>query len=95
MKIEIPEPVRHPLTGFLSFIGAVWGVANAEVLLALVKAIFASAPQIFTGVTVGALTFPEFWPPTTLPDWAGVVATGLFGLYLLYKVNQNFDDNGL
>ncbi len=95
MKVNIPEPIRHPLTGLLSFIGTAWGVANAEVLLSLVKAVFASAPQIFTGVTVGALTFPEFWPPATPADWAGVAATGLFALYLLYKINQNFDENGL
>lgn len=95
MNITIPEEIRQPVTAVLSAVGAIWGVVNIDVLIAVGQAVFASAPQIFTGVTISALTLPEFLPPTTTADWIGVIASALFGVYLLYKINQNFNNQGL
>lgn len=95
MSIQFPKPVERVLTvGAAGFVG-LFGILNVEVLLAIVKALFVSAPQIFTGVSIGILTLPEFLPPTSTTDWLGVMAAVLFGTYLVYKIWKNFDAEGL
>lgn len=95
MSIQFPQPIERALkVGAAGFVG-VFGFLNVEFLLALVKAVFVSAPQIFTGVSIGVLTLPEFLPPTSTTDWLGVIAALLFSAYLVYKIWQNFDAQGL
>jgi len=95
MKVNFPEPAQGLLKAGAALFVGLFGVLNVEFLLALAKAIFVSSPQIFTGVTIGALTVPEFLPPTSTGDYVGLAAAGLFALYLGYKVYQNFDARGL
>jgi len=95
MRITLPETIRGPILGVSAIVAGLVGFAGPETLLLAAKAIFASAPQIFTGVTVGALTLPEFLPPTSIGDYAGLGATALFAVYLGYRVKNNFDERGL
>lgn len=95
MSIQFPQPVERVLKlGAAGFVG-VFGVLNVEFLMALAKALFVSAPQIFTGVSIGFLTLPKFLPPSSTTDWLVLAAAVLFGAYLAYKIWQNFDAQGL
>lgn len=95
MTVQFPKPVEGALkTGAAFFVG-IFGVLNVEFLMALVKAVFVSAPQIFTGVSIGFLTLPEFLPPDSTADWLVLVTALLFGFYLGYKIWQNFDAAGV
>jgi hypothetical protein len=55
----------------------------------------ASAPQLFSVASVGALTLPQVLPPQTTTDWVVVGAGVLFLAYSLRAINQKFDERGL
>lgn len=90
-----PEWMTHPLTVASGAVGSVTALFAPETLYLVGEAVFLSAPQIFTGITLGTLTLPNFLPPTSTADWLGVSAGVLMGVYLLYQVNKNFDQKGL
>lgn len=92
---NIPEWATHPVTAASGAVASLTALASPETLYLVGEAVLLSAPQIFTGVTLGTLTLPNFLPPSSTADWIGVGAGVLMGVYLLYQVNANFDDKGL
>lgn len=95
IDITLPEWLQSPVATASAVAGGLVGLFNPEIVYAAADALFVSAPQIFGGVTVATLTLPQFLPPETTADWLGVSAALLFGAYLLWRINENFDKEGL
>lgn len=85
------EIIKDPLAQAGAAIGGIFAAFNPEVLVALLDALFASTPQLFTGVTVSALTLPQVFPPDTTTDWVVVAAGVLMLAYLGRQILQNID----
>ena len=82
---------KDPLAQLTAGISGIFALLNPEVLLALFDALLASGPQIFSVVSVSALTLPQVLPPTSPAEWAVVVAAVLFIGYLGQQVYANLD----
>ena len=93
--MNVPKPLKSPVAKVTGGLTAIIGIAQPEVLFAVGDALIASGPQIFSVVSVSALTLPQILPPDSTADWVVVVAALLFALYLLREINQNFEREGL
>lgn len=93
--MNVREKLKSPFAKVGGGLTAVGAILRPDLLFAFSDALLASAPQIFSGLTVGALTLPQFLPPDTPVDWVLVAAAGLFLAYLGKEINDNFDREGL
>lgn len=93
--MNVRELVKSPFAKVSGGLAAIGAIARPGVLFSFSDALLASAPQIFSGLTVGALTLPQFLPPQSPVDWVLVSAAGLFLAYLAKEINDNFDREGL
>ena len=93
--MNIKQIVKSPVAKVSAGLGAIGAIAQPEFLFAVVDALVASGPQIFSALTVSALTLPQFLPPDSTIDWILVAAAALFVLYLAREVNENFEEEGL
>lgn len=89
--MNIKETLKSPAAKVTAGFGAIVGIAQPEVLYAVGDALVASGPQIFSALTISALTLPQFLPPTSTIDWILVGAAALFMVYLLGKIADNFE----
>lgn len=93
--MNVRKLLKSPFAKVSAGLGAIGAVARPELLFAFSDAVIASAPQIFSGLTVGALTLPQFFPPNSALDWVLVAAALLFMAYLAGEINDKFDREGL
>jgi len=89
--MNIKQLAKDPLTQLSAGIGGILALLNPEVLVAIFDALLASGPQIFSVVSVSALTLPQVLPPTSTTDWVVLAAGGLFIAYLGQQVLANLD----
>lgn len=93
--MNVRQLLKSPFAKVSGGLAAIGAIAQPELLFAVLDALLMSAPQIFSGLTVGALTLPQFLPPQSLVDWVLVGAAVLFIAYLVKEINDNFDREGL
>ncbi|VTT86108.1 hypothetical protein DM2_2146 [Halorubrum sp. DM2] len=89
--MNIKQIAKDPLAQLGAGISGIVALLNPEVLLALFDALLASAPQVFSAISVSALTLPQVLPPTSPVEWAVVAAAALFLGYLGRQVYANLD----
>jgi len=93
--MTIKEALKSPLAKVSAGITGILAVLNPDVWIVALDAMLASAPQLFSVASVGALTLPQVLPPQTTTDWVVVGAGVLFLAYSLRAINQKFDERGL
>jgi hypothetical protein len=93
--MTIKEALKSPLAKVSAGITGILAVLNPDVWFVALDAMLASAPQLFSVASVGALTLPQVLPPQTTTDWVVVGAGVLFLAYSLRTINQKFDERGL
>jgi formaldehyde-activating enzyme involved in methanogenesis len=93
--MTIKEALKSPLAKVSAGITGILAVLNPDVWIVALDAMLASAPQLFSVASVGALTLPQVLPPQTTTDWVVVGAGVLFVAYSLRTINQKFDERGL
>lgn len=86
---DIIEDPRAQVGGLLA---GIVGLFNVDFVVSLTDALFASAPQLFSAVSVGLLTLPEVYPPRSIAEWAVIAIGGLFLAYLLFRIRRNFTE---
>jgi hypothetical protein len=89
--MNIKKIAKDPLAQLSAGISGIVALLNPEVLLAVFDALVASGPQIFSVVSVSALTLPQVLPPTSTTDWVVVAAAVLFIGYLGSRVYENLE----
>ena len=89
--MNIKNIAKDPLAQLTAGISGIIALLNPEVLLAVFDALLASGPQIFSVVSVSALTLPQVLPPSSPAEWAVVGAAVLFIGYLGQQVLANLD----
>jgi hypothetical protein len=89
--MNIKQLAKDPLTQLSAGIGGILALLNPEILMAIFDALLASGPQIFSVVSVSALTLPQVLPPSSATDWVVLAAGGLFIAYLGRQVLANLD----
>jgi hypothetical protein len=89
--MNIKQLAKDPLTQLSAGIGGILALLNPEILVAVFDALLASGPQIFSVVSVSALTLPQVLPPSSATDWVVLAAGGLFIAYLGRQVLANLD----
>jgi len=89
--MNIKQLAKDPLTQLSAGIGGILALLNPEVLVAIFDALLASGPQIFSVVSVSALTLPQVLPPSSATDWVVLAAGALFIAYLGQQVLANLD----
>lgn len=89
--MTLKEIAKDPLAQITAGLSGIVALLNPEVLLALFDALFASAPQLFSAISVGALTLPQVIPPESAGEWVVVVVGALFMLYLGREIWLNID----
>jgi hypothetical protein len=89
--MNIKQLAKDPLTQLSAGIGGILALLNPEILMAIFDALLASGPQIFSVVSVSALTLPQVLPPSSATDWVVLAAGGLFIAYLGRQVLANLN----
>ena len=89
--MNLTEIAKDPLAQITAGLSGILALLNPDVLLALFDALFASAPQLFSAISVGALTLPQVLPPESTGEWVVVAAGGLFMVYLGREIWTNID----
>lgn len=89
--MNLKNIAKDPLAQLGAGFSAIIALLNPEILVAIFDALLASGPQIFSVVSVSALTLPQVLPPSSATDWAVVAAAGLFIAYLGQQVYANLD----
>ncbi|MDB2244506.1 hypothetical protein PM076_03495 [Halorubrum ezzemoulense] len=89
--MNIKQLAKDPLAQLGAGLSGIVALLNPEVFFALFDALLASGPQIFSVVSVSALTLPQVLPPTSTADWVVVGAAVLFIGYLTQQVLANLD----
>jgi hypothetical protein len=90
--MNIKKIAKDPLAQLTAGVSGIFALLNPEVLVAITDALLASGPQLFSVISVGALTLPQVLPPSGPTDWAVIAGATLFLAYLLRQVADNFDD---
>ncbi|OYR55529.1 hypothetical protein DJ73_02180 [Halorubrum sp. Ea1] len=93
--MNIKETAKSPFAKVSGGIAAILTVLNPEMWFVTFEALLASAPQLFSVASVGALTLPQVLPPQSTTDWVVVGAGVLFLAYSVRTVSQKFDERGL
>lgn len=93
--MTLKNTLKNPAAKVTAGLTAIVGIAQPEILFAVGDALIASGPQIFSVVSVGALTLPQILPPDSTADWVVIAAAAVFALYLLREINKNFEREGL
>ncbi|RLM53734.1 hypothetical protein DVK02_12885 [Halobellus sp. Atlit-31R] len=82
---------EKPFAAVAAVFGSVYALLQLPLLNSIGVALWTSAQPLFTVVTIGALTLPPHWPPSSNVDWAVLLVAGL----MIAKVGQiiwsNFD----
>lgn len=89
--MNINKIAKDPLAQLTAGLSGIVALLNPEIFLAVFDALLASGPQIFSVVSVSALTLPQVLPPTSTADWVVVVAAVLFVGYLVQQVLANLE----
>jgi hypothetical protein len=89
--MTLRDIVTDPFGQVAGVLGGLWVLFQLPLLEAFGAALWASAAQLFTLVSVGALTLPPHWPPSTATDWLVVLVGGLFALRAAAAVWSNLD----
>ncbi|WP_241992039.1 hypothetical protein, partial [Halorubrum sp. ASP1] len=90
-RVTLKDIAKDPLTQVSAGLGAIAAVLNPEVVWALTDALIASGPQLFSAISVGALTLPQVLPPSSTGEWAVVAAALVFLAYLGQQIWSNID----
>lgn len=93
--MNVPDTLKSPVAKVTGGLTAIVGIAQPEVLYAVGDALVASGPQIFSVVSVSALTLPQILPPDSTGDWVVIAAAFVFLAYLVREISANFDREGL
>lgn len=93
--MTLKEILKSPFAKVSAGLGGILAVLNPDMLFVAGDALLASAPQLFTAASIGALTMPQVLPPQTTTDWVVVVSGVLFLAYLAKGINDNFEMRGL
>ncbi len=93
--MNIPDAFKSPVAKVTGGLTAITAILQPDILFAVGQALIASGPQLFSVVSVGALTLPQILPPDSTADWVVVAAALVFAAYLLREINDNFEDRGL
>ena len=83
--------LRDPLAWFVTAVGAVVGLLNTSLLGPLWGALWASSGDLFTLVSLGALTLPPHIPPQGPTDWLVLAVGGLFVTRVGQRAWDEFD----
>lgn len=89
--MTLKEIAKDPVAQVAAGLSGIVAILNPEVWIAIGEALFASAPQLFSAISVGALTLPQVLPPESTGEWAVVVVGGMFLVYLVTQIWSNID----
>ena len=89
--MNIKQAAKDPLAQLSAGLTGIFALLNPDILFALGDVLLASGPQIFSAVSVSALTLPQVLPPESVTDWLVVGAAVLFLAYLGNQVYQNLE----
>lgn len=89
--MTLSKLIRDPLAWLVTAVGAVIGLVNGSLIGPLWGALWASSGDLFTLVSLGALTLPPHIPPQSSADWLVLVVGGLFVTKVGQRVWQDFD----
>jgi len=86
-----PDILRDPIAWLLTLVGAVVGLVQTGFIGPLWGALWATSGDLFTLVSLGALTLPPHIPPQGPTDWAVLAVGGLFVAKVGERVYEDFD----
>jgi hypothetical protein len=89
--MKLKTVARDPLAWMLGALGGVAAFLNAHLLHSLWAALWASSGDLFTLVSLGALTLPPHVPPENPVDWVVIGVGGLFLFRIGLRVYERFD----
>jgi hypothetical protein len=89
--MNIKEFAKDPLTQLTAGVSGIVAVLNPEIVWALTDALIASGPQLFSVISLSALTLPQVLPPSSIGEWAVVGAGAVFLAYLGQQIWNNVD----
>lgn len=88
--IDTEKIVRHPVSWAIGAVAAVTALQPAFVA-GLFTATWVNLPQLFTLVSIGALTLPPHIPPQSSADWLVVVVGVAFAARTGWMIWQTYD----
>lgn len=83
--------LRDPIAWALTMVGTVVGLFQTGLLGPLWGALWAASGDLFTLVSLGALTLPPHIPPQGPTDWLVLGVGGLFVTKVGQRVLEDFD----
>jgi hypothetical protein len=89
--MTLKELAEDPLTQLTAGLSGIIALLNPEVVWALTDALIASGPQLFSVISLSALTLPQVLPPSNAGEWAVVAAGVVFLAYLGQQIYGNID----
>jgi len=93
--MTLKETLKSPVAKVTGGLTAITAILQPDILLAVGEALIASGPQLFSVVSISALTLPRILPPESTADWVVIAAALVFAAYLLREINKNFENRGL
>jgi hypothetical protein len=82
---------ENPLKWALGLLTGGFAILSPNTVTSLWAAVWASSGDLFTLVSLGALTLPPHIPPQTGADWAVLAVGGLFVTKVGQRVWNKFD----
>ncbi|WP_281195836.1 hypothetical protein [Halorubrum sp. F4] len=89
--MNVKELAKDPLTKLTAGLSGIVALLNPEIVFALTDALIASGPQLFSVISLSALTLPQVLPPSSTGEWAVVAAGVVFLAYLGQQIWSNID----
>jgi len=86
-----PSLLRDPVAWLLTLAGTVVGLVQTGFIGPLWGALWATSGDLFTLVSLGALTLPPHIPPQGPADWLVLAVGGLFVAKVGERVYEDFD----
>lgn len=86
-QLSVPNPLAWLLGGFVGVVAAI----KSTFVTSLWAALWASSGDLFTLVSLGALTLPPHVPPQSTADWVVLAVGALFLTKVGERVWKEFD----
>lgn len=89
--MSLRKAVNDPVTWFIGLLTGGFAILNGNIVASLWAALWASSGDLFTLVSLGALTLPPHIPPQSTADWVVLGVGALFLTKVGERVWRKFD----
>lgn len=89
--MSLKQLARDPLAWIMATVAGLFGLVNSSLIAPLWGALWASSGDLFTLVSLGAISLPPHFPPQGPADWAVLAVGAIFLAKIGQRVWQDFD----